>query len=48
MNNNVWCMFLKGFSYINTNDMHDDNFGIRITENPTPNDIVILDFDISI
>lgn len=36
------------FGYINTTDMHDDNFGVKIIENPGPGDIVILDFDIAI
>lgn len=36
------------FGYINTTDMHDDNFGVKIVENPGPGDIVILDFDIDI
>ena len=34
------------FGYISTSDMHDDNFGIKIVDNPSPSDIVILDFDI--
>lgn len=31
--------------YVQTSDLHEDNIGIRSTGNPTPNDIVILDFD---
>ena len=36
------------FGYVSTSDMHDDNFGIKIVDNPSPSDIVILDFDASI
>lgn len=31
--------------YVQTSDLHEDNIGIRSTGNPTPDDIVILDFD---
>ena len=31
--------------YVQTSDLHEDNIGIRSTSNPSPEDIVILDFD---
>jgi hypothetical protein len=31
--------------YVQTSDLHEGNIGIRISSNPTPDDIVILDFD---
>ena len=36
----------EGFNYISTADVHQDNWGIRISDNPKPSDIVILDFQI--
>jgi hypothetical protein len=31
--------------YVQTSDLHEENIGVRITRNPSPDDIVILDFD---
>ena len=36
---------LTCMKYIQTYDLHEGNIGIRISSNPTPDDIVILDFD---
>ena len=36
------------FSYVSTSDLHDENLGLLNIENPTPKDIVILDFDMSL
>ena len=36
----------KGFSYISTYDVHQENWGIRLSDNPSPSDIVILDFQV--
>lgn len=40
--------FLSCMKYIYTADLHDENIGIRISSNPSPNDIVVLDFDTSV
>jgi hypothetical protein len=31
--------------YVQTSDLHEENIGVRGSSNPSPNDIVILDFD---
>ena len=36
----------QGLAYVGTTDLHDGNIGIIKTNNPSPNDIVILDFDV--
>lgn len=36
----------QGLTYVGTTDLHDGNIGIVKTNNPSPNDIVILDFDV--
>jgi len=36
----------KGFSHISTYDVHQENWGIRLSDNPSPSDIVILDFQV--
>lgn len=36
----------EAFGYISTYDVHQDNWGIRFSDNPSPSDIVILDFQI--
>ena len=41
-------VFMKMFSYIQTNDINPNNFGIVDLESPTPDGIRILDFDITI
>jgi len=35
----------KAFAYIRSSDMHEGNFGLVSLENPSPESIVILDFD---
>jgi hypothetical protein len=35
-----------GFNHISTYDVHQENWGIRFSDNPKPSDIVILDFQI--
>ena len=37
---------MKGLAYVGTTDLHEGNFGIIKSQNPSPDDIVILDFDI--
>ena len=36
----------RGLSYVGTTDLHEGNIGIVKSDQPSPNDIVILDFDI--
>ena len=36
----------QGLSYVGTTDLHDGNIGIIKSNNPSPDDIVILDFDV--
>lgn len=36
----------KGFSYISTDDMHEGNWGVRNSKNPSAMDLVILDFEL--
>ena len=36
------------FSYVSTSDLHDENIGLLNVENPKPQDIVILDFDMTL
>jgi hypothetical protein len=36
----------QGLSYVGTTDLHEGNIGIIKSSNPSPEDIVILDFDI--
>lgn len=36
----------QGFSYVGTSDLHEGNIGIIKSINPSPDDIVILDFDV--
>ena len=38
--------FARGFVNVHTSDLHDGNIAIRNSQNPSPKDIVILDFDI--
>lgn len=38
----------KGLSTVSTTDLHAGNLGIRPSSNPSPDDIVILDFDIDV
>lgn len=38
----------KGLSIVSTTDLHAGNLGIRPSSNPSPDDIVILDFDIDV
>ena len=35
-----------GFSYISSSDMNEGNFGLVSLDNPSPESIVILDFDV--
>jgi hypothetical protein len=34
----------RAFAYIKTEDLHDENIGIRSSSNPNPTDFVIIDF----
>ena len=36
----------KGFSYISTDDLHEGNWGVRNSKNPSSIDLVILDFEL--
>lgn len=38
--------FARGFANVYTSDLHEGNIAIRNSQNPSPKDIVILDFDI--
>ena len=37
----------RGLAYVGTTDLHEGNIGIVKSKNPSPEDIVILDFDIN-
>jgi hypothetical protein len=40
--------FAIAFGYIKTSDLHGGNIAIISSNNPSPSDIVIIDFDIYI
>jgi hypothetical protein len=42
-----WRRFLGAFRYIVSTDLHFNNLGMRYSSDPSPKDLVILDFDTS-